>query len=1054
MAVQRMAARTLVIGLGDFTKDILDQVYDQFAAAQALAHLRLLWLRSNDEFFPAPPALPDCGALPDQPEFYVINRPVKDALSSLYYSVDETRIWCAPHWKRWTWGELRSNRVYGKLWIQEQLPTIEKALDGLLATAETEQTADAAALTRSALSVFVIAPLVDVFASGAWLDVAYLAQQHFPPKSTNDVRVSGILLLPTPDQVLDDGGAGGEDRGLIDAITYAALRELQPLLQVPSFFNNHHRLQPINVKNAAPFVSGDCFVLGGSRNEQDDPNQPLRAAAVIDHCVKLIYYTARAVPETPAVVEARRGTLSDAPVEAIFPRIPYYQITDVNGVASFGMYQHADAPHEGDREHTAVLFALVDQLLGAAQGARARSEEQTNAAERVAHGLQELFRSTQGKINDPRRERELLAPFAERTRVLSPDEQDAQYTDAVRRLTDYEQLWLAGYHDLIADAGDDLTQRVESLAHAEDTLTLVKQSLNLIRAQLERRERDAQTAYADKLEQTQAVIHRLQVDRARRRAFSLTNRWQAGRESGALSRSWMLLALLYGLPALLVITVLFFSFNARWMDLPRLLLALGGAGAALIYARRARPDPALQEVIRSQQEQLQREQISLIDLRQQHAFWRDVLDLFNRLRIDEVGAAEIDALHASAMALRQQLDGRLNASDSRDDAPQREVEREWGRMRQPVWSILTAWTATARSVETLEQTLRAFAIDKRLIRVDDSTLRAAVNQLASARVRAACLLQPDDQHISFPAHLHGLNRAPSGSGIVIRSGFVNVKTGDFLPIPEAKFSGNAAASTLTIADLPQPLDQYRAAAIRVRGGIPLAALADVPAWYRSYNARGEFLPDAPDATRVRQRAFFHPTRAGLASPDLIRQGSNPMPFPYLTLAAAMLRHNRRADVWKSLARIYALQPVAAPANVSGDDLRVPLNLDELCNAIHERLHHTDKELVDAPKIVLPPRPLRRDVEAAVEDDDFAVGEARHEQVMIQALEDFVTMRARSIPAETIADWEAWVFDLLDNQLRERPDKPAAQEQRRYLIRFAYDLLQQIEGKPAALRKTT
>lgn len=1036
MAAKRMAARTLVVGLGDVAKGVLDRVYARFDDANALDHLRLLWLRSNDEFFSAPPNTPENGTLPDKPEFFVLNQSIEKLLSTLYYSVDETRAWCAPHWKRWTWGELRSNRVYGKLWVQEHLPTIEKQLHMLWNPARSSAPSETAQLTRNALSIFLIVPLVDAFASGAWLDMAYLLQQHFETNRADEVRVSGILLLPTPDQGVNDGITMADDRELIDSITYAALRELQPLLQQPSFYQNHQRELSIEMRNRSPFASGDCFLLGGTRNEHDDANQPIQYADVVEHCVKLIYYSARGIIANQSPAEQEFEASANHTVEPIFPRIPNYQITDVNGVASFGIYQHNETLRENERQHTSVLHILVDQLLGDSRADTTVGAEQLGASKRLVDAFQEQLRVAQANITE-QVQTDAFGAFGSQ---LTPAKQDGEYATALQTLVAYEQQWQERLAPLLLNARDELSARVKNLLRTGSTITLMRDSLAQIQKQLEDIEETANANFDREFSKAQGAINRLQQDRARRHAFAVVP---------------TLPLLFYFLLGLLFISALVFGFAARWIDLERLVLLIGGIVVLIIYARRSHPNITLQEQVRRQQQDLLRLQRTIIELRQQRAFWQELLNNFRQLRVevDEqvyLSADEINTLHEIARDLRDKFDSRLNVSGGSEITRQREIELEWRRMQRPAWDILTAWRRAApNDANTLELALRDFAIQRQLIQVDADTLHAVLKQLVTARERVACLLQPQNLHLSFPPQLRGLNDVSVGNGIIVRSGFVHVNTGEFLPIPTTKFNGLAQTSTLAVADLPHPLDEYRAAAIRVRGGIPLASLADLPKWYRSYNLNASFLPDAPDATRVRQRAFFHPTRAGLASPDLIMQGSNPLPFPYLMLAVAMLRYNRDPEVWNSLARLYELQilPLAAAANISDNDVRVPLNLDELCSAVHEQLKHTDTLLVDRPEIRIAERPLDW-----ANDQDAAFGgmnraRMQQENDMIATIQEFITQRAGKKPTETIADWEVWVFSLLRLQLLERPRNDAVQERWRYLIQFAYDLLQQIE-KPS------
>jgi len=1036
MTSQFMVARTLVIGLGDVVEDTLTKITQQFAQTHALDHLSVIWLRSTDGL-PLPVACPTASGNPASPRrWHCVEKSIKDDLSRLYYDIDVTRIWSAPHWKHWTWAELRSNRVYGKLWIQHHLMAVKTAL---LADSDMPETVQGAILTKNVLSVFIVVPLIDPFASGAWLDVAYLLLDHFGVNSGSRVRVSGILLLPTDDQDDTHINTVSQNRAFTNALSYAALRELRFVLQKPSFFRNYHPSLPLDFVDMPPFPNGDCFVLGGSRNEHDDVKLAPRQDTVNDHCAKIIHYTAcgtvsNLAPGEQIMAAAEQsdslGSLTAQAIESIFPRIPYHEISDVHGIASMGLFQNTETFHENDTQQAGILRVLIDQVIGDDDEGIGSPQEQAHSALRMIEEFEQNLQTAITRMSDQQSEQGLMRAIDNLQTKATPFLQDRHYQDALQALNEYEIRWDRELAPLLKSSQQTLQTRNQALIKDSPNLRQLIDNLRLVEVRIDQILKARHDEYESVLRSAEPAIANLQADRARRYGFGL---------QAAMPSLYRMLINVF------MLTAAGLFLLAGWLDIERLAIFIGGALVINIYGTRARPEHLLQTQISTQQQNLLRLQKRMIEVTQQRAFWQQVARSFHEWQIPldgdttaRIGVAEVQRLSDTALHLRRSLD-RDGGTSSEGEARKQRIESEWESYRQPTWEILSTWLKTNQEPNALERAVRSFALNHRLIEVDQRTLDAALDQLMRARTNAACLLHPQDRHPSFPAHLHSLNDKTSGNGVVLRSGFVHVKTGAFLPIPLSKFNGDRERSTLTLTDLPYPLDEFRAAALRVRGGIPLASLADIETWHHDYARLASFVLDAVEERRIRQRAFFHPNRAALAVPDLMRSSEGNSSFPYMALVAALLRYNRDPKIWERLVLTYDLKMGTALATVTEDDVRIPLNLDELCCAFYEKLTDHDTVLIDKPHITLLERPSRWTHEAEI----VLASHNQSEDDMRALLQVFLRRIVVKRPTETAADWEAWVLNLFGHQIAQKPTKEIAQQRQRYLIFFAYSLLHQI-----------
>lgn len=263
-----MNRRALVVGLGTYALGLLEAVQTAFEDEQQASALRTLWLRSPlDEEAPA--------RISRATRAYSLSLDDK-RLSHLYYE-DSTRLWSSANWRNWG-AYLAENRLLGKLAAHHHLGEIKRQIESLMA--------ELAQDSYQPLNFYLIAPLADPFASGALLDVAYLLHDV---ALDSGARAYGLLLLPgTADEPLT--GHNDEQTRLLQAIAYAALRELHFLSGPSSFYNNWHPQPHVRLnglKNTSPFQTGDAYLLGG---RLDEKQQTLAYHAVCWQAARFVLY--------------------------------------------------------------------------------------------------------------------------------------------------------------------------------------------------------------------------------------------------------------------------------------------------------------------------------------------------------------------------------------------------------------------------------------------------------------------------------------------------------------------------------------------------------------------------------------------------------------------------------------------------------------------------------------------------------------------------------------------------------------------------------------------
>jgi hypothetical protein len=226
---------------------------------------------------------------------------------------------------------IRMTRLHGKLATFHHTIAIYDRIQNLRKTLDTR--------VDRPLNLYLIAHLHDPFASGAMLDVAYLL--HYAALKYR-ARVYGILILPgLLTDPLIPASLDYDQRRWKCATAYAALRELNFALDRRSLYNNHLPGLRISYQNESPFSLGDCYLVGG---RTDMAQQVLATEQVQQEVAEFIYWQ----------------TVS--PIRNLLPNSTQY------GVSAFGLAKSTDRLDKPDVvlevRRESYIAGLVQALLG------------------------------------------------------------------------------------------------------------------------------------------------------------------------------------------------------------------------------------------------------------------------------------------------------------------------------------------------------------------------------------------------------------------------------------------------------------------------------------------------------------------------------------------------------------------------------------------------------------------------------------------------------------------------------------------------------------------
>ncbi|GEM_PF-4889439 len=254
--------RTLVIGLGWYARQILDDISERFTRYELQdKYLSSIWL----------PPVETATRLGQQG----VTVPLKldnERLKDLYYQ-STTQLWSSVNWR--TWGEtIIGNRLWGKLAIHTNY---EKVYQNVV-----QQLSNLAGTSGETIYIYVVGHAHDPFASGAFIDLAYLLQNQYLTHLS--YRTYGMLILPNManDPLRDD--TPQSDESTIEPggeLAFALLKELNFYQQSPSFYRNYQRQYRFPIENTAPFQRGDLYLIGG--------NNTLDYGKAIQQCADFVF---------------------------------------------------------------------------------------------------------------------------------------------------------------------------------------------------------------------------------------------------------------------------------------------------------------------------------------------------------------------------------------------------------------------------------------------------------------------------------------------------------------------------------------------------------------------------------------------------------------------------------------------------------------------------------------------------------------------------------------------------------------------------------------------
>ncbi|MBN1564126.1 MAG: hypothetical protein JXA10_09820 [Anaerolineae bacterium] len=318
--------RCLVIGLGEDSRPTLEHTQKSFATANAANDLRTLWITSEN------PVDTDLNTL-------TLSLTHKN-LTQLYYQ-PEVRAWSGPNWREWK-EQLAYNRLYGKLALYWHRRRVGEHIIALINEINRDDS--------QRLNLYLVASLTDPFASGALLDMAYLLHRTALARSG---RVYGILLVPDTFHKLSTGEAGIDPQEELRAnwryaVAYAALRELNFVQSAWSFYQSQHPEPVFRIEetHVSPFQTGDCYLVGG---HLDQARRAIDLNALLEQTGDWIaLHTLTPFADYISVSEANRGLVSSFGIVAGPARIMDNRDTRLNEMTQCILDYMLRNPNEGN----------------------------------------------------------------------------------------------------------------------------------------------------------------------------------------------------------------------------------------------------------------------------------------------------------------------------------------------------------------------------------------------------------------------------------------------------------------------------------------------------------------------------------------------------------------------------------------------------------------------------------------------------------------------------------------------------------------------------------
>lgn len=958
-----MTRRALIIGLGQPTRSLLETSRKVFEKHDHLEDVELLWLTP---FFSEDSPPKELNAEPAL-------KLSREKINQLYYQ-PEIRAMSAMNWKSWK-KRIASNRLWGKLAAYYYLPDLQQrifALGDKLASSD-----------GTNVNYYLLAHLHDPFASGALLDCAYLLN-HVTIRRRGSGRVYGILLLPgiAGDPVTAGDQPETNAQKLRQAICYASLRELEFALSERSFFANHHPAVTIEVTNESPFQTGDCYLIGGSRDEKQ---QTLNYDDIQRICARFIYL------QTCTTIQDR--------INASQPGC----------ISTFDIYvpQASTAVEKAELRTEAESDPLAAYLL-----------RRIVRAEKIIHppDVRVVDKWLKPQFDDVSRQNYLNAfnNLGVSEGESSPAQQlidfETQYAAVIAEIEPLEKTFNQRASEQKREAVSDLDP-----SRPQSPLYKLREMPGATLFTLNNCYQDVlkhvDTLYIDQLE----AINRLQqTAQAQRLALSeARNRFRYA-------------SMLFNSPFNLLVALTLFSFAAFLFAAGEgiwgIVVGLGGfilIRSAQVIFRGRRSREALRIFIRAQQDILQT-QVALIEQIAVGAYLSEIRQCLSEwLRADN-GETQVHQMIVTVSQLADRLTP--NESIAADSYSSSISDAAWQqfapKLTRRLWEEFASQNGELNT-DMLRRVTRQLAHSEGLAepRASETEMLAKIIAQMSGRLASALPFIPLQIHED---ERNVMLRIAAFANWDLR--LINRLQQDFYAHklePESLYHPKDPRSGIVMDPhniapdvLEHPLDIV---SIFVRYNIPFSALRDISMWMQQYDLQCQ----AKIEDRYYMfRGLMHPTRAGVAIPDILRNPQHQYrsesfrSLPELAMVVAVLLHlvddhARHEEIYDEL-------------NLFRRTNRRPI-IDELSGALSE-----NEDVI--------PRLL---IQAEIEFGDCSV-----EEVWNHLMKRIKTRPPKF--SEEYADWEIWIIGQLDalSKSARESDQPS-----RTRIAQLVHLLDSLEGAP-------
>jgi|GEM_PF-2699864 len=875
-----MSKRALTIGLGAFADPLLHAVQKAFEPnASQLTPLRLL--------------SPLAATTPAGLEAESLTLPLdRRALSQLYFDAD-VRSWSAPNWIDWG-GALWSNRLMGRLCAYHHHDSITEWVTDHLTRAS----------QRDDLTIYLLAPLHDPFASGALVDIAYLLHSI---ALKHRAKLYGVLVLPGSegDPVTAQDGYRTEEESSQEqreaviqttkfrrATAYAALRELNFISSPYAFmptrnFNDSLR----QAGHLSPFTSGDCYIVGGETRED---NTPLPYTTLAEETARFILL--RTISKLGDHLSQSR---KDSPLFSTFCAADQ-QVAATEDLRrsrntddlSLRRAQYAVLNHLKQLDLSANTGGFIDMALIPLPSAEPTGGGLARAEQPVSADRGDI---REALLGDESRYQRDIDTFREMARNLSEASQN--------QLRGLFNGWRAQFQTLIAQPNMTLPGLMQTIESARRVLN------------------------------EQYVVYEKASEDIEREALA-----EAGRMSAARTQYFHLmqggsqpLFLIVSLVFIGTVTVLLWGLGQGFLTLIWLGVAIFVPWIASSWIRRQRETAvttrlgdARNAFLGLQSEVAQRRALSAHFYEITQRFTHEIAAPTQRM------AAVLDAL------LREVED--VSVSAAGNNAPEIKLT--------PLASDVLARIHRGESVSDILGVLKTQILEQQLRRDASAQSVNSLSQITKDAQKTSPMLPLIDSQISEQDRNNTLTLI----------GISHFGPTLIEQLRENRSQNSQEQQNVNFYDLTDDLggDQadQRLYVIRQRINVPLRALLSLPDLQEAYAQQSS---ETHNNQTVLHRAFFHPTRWGVATPDLLRHPpeivrSLPNFVPLLVITLRLASESEPADFgmtqeFRAVNLDQAGQVVRATGQVKsmihqlcqrlGVIWQPDIDYDALCGALHE-----------------------------------------------------------------------------------------------------------------------